>query len=159
MSHKSKQPAVLGTGHGQLITLFFMFVLPPFHDHSLPPYSCSPRKCQHLRVFVFLAMPWGMWDLSFLTRDQTHVPCSGSIEYWSLDHQGSPQYWSFVFYFLRIPTGITLGDSEGCVVVTKQRSDVTWLVKSVCAGRRPAVTGYQVRSLLLFAATWVPWGP
>lgn len=52
-----------------------------------------------------------------------------------------------------------LGDSEGGVVVAKQRSDVTWLAKSVCAGRRPAVTGYQVRSWLLFAATWVPWGP
>ena len=26
----------------------------------------------------FLAMLHGMWDLSSLTRDQTHVPCIGS---------------------------------------------------------------------------------
>lgn len=31
---------------------------------------------------------------------------------------------SFVLYFLRIPIGIMLGDSEGSGVVRKQRSDV-----------------------------------
>ena len=31
------------------------------------------RKFQ-LLGYHFLAMPWGMWDLSSLTRDQTHAP-------------------------------------------------------------------------------------
>ena len=29
---------------------------------------------------VFLAVPRGMQDPSSLTRDQTHAPCSGSVE-------------------------------------------------------------------------------
>ena len=31
-----------------------------------------------------------MWDLSSPTRDKTLTPCSGSVEYKPLDHQGSP---------------------------------------------------------------------
>ena len=31
-----------------------------------------------------------MWDLSSLTRDQTHAPCSGSTEPQPLNHQGRP---------------------------------------------------------------------
>ena len=43
--------------------------------------------------FVFiLATPRGMWDLSFPTRDETRTPCTGSMESWPLDHQGSPSY-------------------------------------------------------------------
>ena len=30
--------------------------------------------------FPFLAVPRGIWDLSSLTRDQTHAPCIGSTE-------------------------------------------------------------------------------
>jgi len=30
-----------------------------------------------------------MWDLSSLTRDQTHAPCIGSLESWPLNRQGS----------------------------------------------------------------------
>ena len=37
----------------------------------------------------FLAPRCGMWDLSSLTRDQTLIPCIGSMEYQSLDLQGS----------------------------------------------------------------------
>ena len=38
-----------------------------------------------LRVFVALVAVFGatldgMWDLSSLTRDRTHAPCSGSTE-------------------------------------------------------------------------------
>ena len=40
--------------------------------------------------FFFLAELHGIWNLSSLTRDQTHTPCSGSIESKPLDHQGSP---------------------------------------------------------------------
>ena len=31
------------------------------------------------RVF-FLTVPHGMWNLSSLTRGQTHIPCTGSME-------------------------------------------------------------------------------
>ena len=31
-----------------------------------------------------------MWDLSSPTRDKTLTPCSGSVEYKPLDHQGNP---------------------------------------------------------------------
>ena len=34
---------------------------------------------QFLFCFV-LAMPRGMWDLGFPSRDQTHAPCIGSVE-------------------------------------------------------------------------------
>ena len=33
-----------------------------------------------LRLFFFLAAPHGMWDLSFPSRDPTHVPCIGNVE-------------------------------------------------------------------------------
>ena len=39
---------------------------------------------------IFLATPGGMRDLSSLTRDGTHAPCSGSVESQPLDSQGSP---------------------------------------------------------------------
>ena len=29
---------------------------------------------------IFLAVPHGMWDLSSLTRDQTHAACIASLE-------------------------------------------------------------------------------
>ena len=34
----------------------------------------------HQCLFLFLAMPPGMWDLSSLTRDLTHAPCSGGTD-------------------------------------------------------------------------------
>ena len=34
-----------------------------------------------LGSFFFIAALHGMWDLSSLTKDQTHVPCSGSTEF------------------------------------------------------------------------------
>ena len=30
--------------------------------------------------FLFFAVPRGLWDPSFLTRDQTQAPCSESVE-------------------------------------------------------------------------------
>ena len=35
--------------------------------------------CQTLPTFFFLVAT-AMWDLSSLTRDQTHTPCTGSVE-------------------------------------------------------------------------------
>ena len=36
--------------------------------------------CCCLFIFCLLAMPPGMWDLSSLTRDLTHAPCSGGTD-------------------------------------------------------------------------------
>ena len=35
--------------------------------------------------FVFFS-PWGVWDLSCLTRDWTHIPCTGrrSLNHWTI---------------------------------------------------------------------------
>ena len=41
-------------------------------------------------IYLFLAAPRGMWDLSSPTRDGTQAACSGSTESYLLDHQGSP---------------------------------------------------------------------
>ena len=37
-----------------------------------------------------LAVSQGVWDFSFLIRDQTRTSCIGSAESQSLDSQGSP---------------------------------------------------------------------
>ena len=34
----------------------------------------------HQCLFLFLAMPPGMWDLGSLIRDQTHAPCSAGTD-------------------------------------------------------------------------------
>ena len=36
-----------------------------------------------------------MQDLSSITRDQTYAPCSGNMEPWTLDCQGSPDEDAF----------------------------------------------------------------
>ena len=33
--------------------------------------------------FTLSAVPLGLWDLNFLTRDQTCVPCSGTPNHWT----------------------------------------------------------------------------
>ena len=45
-----------------------------------------------LFVFIYLATLLGLWDLSSLTRDQTHAPSSESSELQPVDHQGIPQF-------------------------------------------------------------------
>ena len=63
-------------------------------------------------MFWFFGL-WGMWDLSSLTRDQTHTPCIGR---WSLNHWTDREvphllffwfcfvllcvFWIFEFYFI-----------------------------------------------------------
>ena len=42
-----------------------------------------PAQKLLLLFYVLIFLPWGMWDLSFLTRGQTHIPYSGR---WSLNH-------------------------------------------------------------------------
>ena len=57
----------------------------------------SARRCRHRIccgvefLSFFLPVPWSMWDLSSLTRDRTHAPWGGSMESWTLDHEGSPR--------------------------------------------------------------------
>ena len=55
--------------------------------------SCS-FPLGHLHFFSFLVIPCGIWDLSSLTRDETHAPCIGSMESEPLGHQGS-SLWGF----------------------------------------------------------------
>ena len=38
-------------------------------------------------IIFFFTAPHDLQDLSFQTRDPTHVPCSGSAESQTLDHQ------------------------------------------------------------------------
>ena len=38
----------------------------------------------------FLATLCYLWDLSSLTRDQVHAPCTGNMESQPLDHKGLP---------------------------------------------------------------------
>ena len=53
--------------------------------------------CYITSVSVLVLQPWGMWDLSFLNRDQTNpTPCTGSLN--PLDHQGSPNNKSIYIY-------------------------------------------------------------
>ena len=49
-------------------------------------------------LFFFLAAPRGMWDLSFLTRDQACAPAS---EAWSPKHWTArevPRMWIYAAY-------------------------------------------------------------
>lgn len=43
----------------------------------------------YIQSLVFVPAPLSIWDLSSLTRDQTHDPCIGSTESKLLDYQGS----------------------------------------------------------------------
>ena len=68
-------------------------------DVQINPSTCS--NCQvlfYFLIYIFFFV-WGnaaatilpnMLDLSSLTRGWICVPCSGSTEFYSLDHQGSP---------------------------------------------------------------------
>ena len=62
-----------------------------------------------LFILAALGLPWGtqaslvvmrascgIGELSSPTRDQTWAPCTGSMESYSLDHQGSPHLWDLI---------------------------------------------------------------
>ena len=53
-----------------------------------------------------------MWKSSFLTRDQSPRPCSGSLESQLLAHQGSPSHT-----MLRKPTDPRIPDSENILIL------------------------------------------
>ena len=61
---------------------YFIF-LPEMYERVQTP----SHSYQHIVIylfffffFFFLAAPHCMWDLSSLTRDLTHAPCSGNVE-------------------------------------------------------------------------------
>ena len=59
-----------------------MYPLPSFHHGDIfQNYNITTRI--FIFIFYFVAAPFGMWDL-------TCAPYIGSMESWSLDHQGSP---------------------------------------------------------------------
>ena len=49
--------------------------------HSL--YNCGVLAPEHVGSLVEAYLLQGMWDLSSLTRDRTHVPCTAR---WILNH-------------------------------------------------------------------------
>ena len=63
-----------------------------YEQYLTPTILCNPHIYLVFFFFnIYLFLFFGhMWDLSSLTRDQTHAPCSGSTESKQLDHQGSP---------------------------------------------------------------------
>ena len=77
-----------------------------FNSNFWPSKFISYRFLFHIKltsfflkecfIYLFLATPHDMWDLSSPARDQTHAPCNGSMESQPLDLQGSP---TFSFYY------------------------------------------------------------
>ena len=43
-----------------------------------------------MEYVIFEVMLWPMGSSS-LTRDHTSVPCTGSVKFYPLDHQGGPE--------------------------------------------------------------------
>ena len=56
---------------------FPLAILP---DKLLLLFQIFRAQCFEEVVLFFLAMQPGMWNLSSLTRDQTHAPYMGSVE-------------------------------------------------------------------------------
>ena len=71
-------------------------------------------------VYLFLAAPQDMWDLSSLARGQACAPCIGSVESQPLDSQGSP---SLCFLKNKIPSQFrTHGDVVSLVLRQPEKS-------------------------------------
>ena len=71
-------------------------------------------------VYLFLAAPQDMWDLSSLARGQARAPCIGSVESQPLDSQGSP---SLCFLKNKIPSQFrTHGDVVSLVLRQPEKS-------------------------------------
>ena len=62
--------------------------------------------------YLFLVTLCSLWDLSSLTRDQTHGPCSGSTESKPLDSQGIPIIQQMFIEHGHVP-GPVLGTGDG----------------------------------------------
>ena len=58
-----------------------MEFLPQIYRFNAIPIKKSQfffMKASKILLYIYLAVPGGIWDLSSLTRDQTHTPCIGS---------------------------------------------------------------------------------
>ena len=79
--------------------IFCIFVLENFFWCG-PFFKCLLNFATILLLFLmfWVFWPWGMWDLNSLTRDWTHIPCTGkwSVNRWT--NQGSPYFVSFKFH-------------------------------------------------------------
>ena len=64
----------------EFFTDFQVFIPFLFNRHSLCIDYILNLHTKSVNFFFFLATPRGMWDLNPLTRDRTHIPCSGSLE-------------------------------------------------------------------------------
>ena len=60
--------------------------------------------------FTLSAVPLGLWDLNFLTRNQTCAPCSGTPNHWTtrevphdILYKGLEHMWIFVSLVGRCP--------------------------------------------------------
>ena len=68
-----------------------LYISRPWVCHSLTiPGMLSEIRLKSCKIFIFLALPHGMQDLSSLARVRTCASCSGSTEFQPLDCQGSP---------------------------------------------------------------------
>ena len=89
--------------HTSVLSLRFFLVCGPFLESLL-------NLSQYCFCFMFWGFfffcPWGMWDLSSPTRDQTHIPCTqrqGSLNHWANREVPSPVLWTwFPLVLLRI---------------------------------------------------------
>ena len=52
----------------------------PLPTHALYRLVFSVSSQFFFFFFFFLGVPCSLWDISSLTRDQTHDPCGGSAE-------------------------------------------------------------------------------
>ena len=76
-------------------------------------------------LFLFIFWPWGIWDLSFLIRDQTCTLCLGKEESRPLDSQRSPLSfcsWDNTVCFCMNSTGGGLLLQRSSLLLSFQRS-------------------------------------
>ena len=88
--------------------------------------------------FIYsLAEPHGMWNLSSLTKDQTHTPCSGRVESTPLDCQGSSRK--------KILDQICRGNVKGYLKKFYVRKSSRWCTgkESTCQYRRCKRRGFS----------------
>ena len=60
-----------------------------------------------LQFYVLFFCSWGMWNLNFLVRNQTHTPCTGR---WSLNHWTTRDVpWNILLIPISFPSIKTSG--------------------------------------------------
>ena len=72
---------------------FFFFLHKPFLRLCLICYNIA------FIFYILVSQPRGMWDLSFLTRDRTYIPCTGRL---SLNHWTSREVLALLVFIVGI---------------------------------------------------------